>query len=87
MKRIFLAVSMVTLFAAGAAAQDISGGIKAGLNLANMNGDDTTLVAMPRSLSLKLFLYNLSYFSMQLVRRALRVVMMLTTSLTMCLFL
>jgi len=40
MKRIFLAVSMVTLFAAGAAAQGISGGLKAGLNLANMNGDD-----------------------------------------------
>ena len=40
MKRIFLAVSMVTLFAAGAAAQGISGGLKAGLNLANINGDD-----------------------------------------------
>jgi hypothetical protein len=39
MKRIFLAISMVTLFAAGAAAQGISGGIKAGLNLANLNGD------------------------------------------------
>lgn len=40
MKRIFLAVSMLTLFAAGAAAQGISGGLKAGLNLANLNGDD-----------------------------------------------
>ena len=40
MKRIFLAVSMVTLFAAGAAAQGISGGVKAGLNLANVTGDD-----------------------------------------------
>jgi hypothetical protein len=39
MKRIFLAVSMVTLFAAGAAAQGISGGLKAGLNLANLTGD------------------------------------------------
>lgn len=40
MKRIFLAVSMVTLFAAGAFAQGISGGVKAGLNLANFIGDD-----------------------------------------------
>jgi hypothetical protein len=40
MKRIFLAISMVTLFAAGAAAQGISGGLKAGLNFANLMGDD-----------------------------------------------
>lgn len=31
---------MITLFAAGAAAQGISGGLKAGINLANLNGDD-----------------------------------------------
>jgi opacity protein-like surface antigen len=40
MKRIFLALSMVTLFAAGAAAQGVSVGVKAGLNLANLTGDD-----------------------------------------------
>jgi hypothetical protein len=40
MKRIFLALSMVTLFAAGAAAQGISVGVKAGINLANLTGDD-----------------------------------------------
>ena len=40
MKRIFLAVSMVTLFAAGAAAQGISGGVKAGLNVSSLTGDD-----------------------------------------------
>lgn len=39
MKKIFLAVSMITLFAAGAYAQSISGGLKGGLNLANLNGD------------------------------------------------
>src|SRR5690349_18183845 len=42
MKRIFLALSMVTLFAAGAAAQGINVGIKAGVNLANLNGDDVS---------------------------------------------
>jgi hypothetical protein len=40
MKKIFLAISMVALFAAGASAQSISGGAKAGVNLANLNGDD-----------------------------------------------
>jgi hypothetical protein len=42
MKKIFLAISMIALFAAGAAAQGISGGIKGGLNLANLNGDDVS---------------------------------------------
>lgn len=40
MKRIFLSVAMVTLFAAGAFAQGMSGGLKAGLNLATFSGDD-----------------------------------------------
>jgi hypothetical protein len=40
MKRIFLTVSMCALFAAGAIAQGMSGGLKAGLNLANFSGDD-----------------------------------------------
>lgn len=39
MKRIFLTVSMCALFAAGALAQGMSGGLKAGLNLANFAGD------------------------------------------------
>ncbi|HEX5172207.1 MAG TPA: porin family protein [Cyclobacteriaceae bacterium] len=42
MKKIFLAISMVALFAAGALAQGISGGLKGGLNLANLNGDDVS---------------------------------------------
>lgn len=40
MKRIFLTVSLCALFAAGAFAQGMSGGLKAGLNLANFSGDD-----------------------------------------------
>ena len=40
MKRIFLSIAMVTLLAAGAYAQGISGGLKAGLNLANAIGQD-----------------------------------------------
>ncbi len=40
MKRIFLTVSLCALFAAGAFAQGMSGGVKAGLNLANFSGDD-----------------------------------------------
>lgn len=40
MKRIFLSVAMVTLLAAGAFAQGISGGLKGGLNLANAIGKD-----------------------------------------------
>jgi hypothetical protein len=42
MKKIFLAISMIALFAAGAHAQGISGGVKGGLNLANLNGDDVS---------------------------------------------
>ena len=40
MKRIFLSVTMVALIGAGAFAQGISGGLKAGLNLANGIGKD-----------------------------------------------
>ncbi|MFO7258713.1 MAG: porin family protein [Bacteroidota bacterium] len=40
MKKIFLTVSLCALFAAGAFAQGMSGGVKAGLNLANFSGDD-----------------------------------------------
>ena len=40
MKRIFLTVSLCALFAAGAFAQGMSGGLKAGLNLSNFAGDD-----------------------------------------------
>ena len=42
MKKIFLAISMVALFAAGANAQDISGGLKGGANFANLKGDDVS---------------------------------------------
>jgi hypothetical protein len=40
MKRIFLPVVMMMLLAAGAYAQVVSGGVKAGLNLANGIGED-----------------------------------------------
>ena len=40
MKKIFLTVSLCALFATGAFAQGISGGLKGGLNLANAIGDD-----------------------------------------------
>src|SRR5690606_40206738 len=40
MKKIFLTVSLCALFAAGAFAQGMSGGVKAGLNLANFSGDE-----------------------------------------------
>jgi hypothetical protein len=40
MKRIFLTVTLCTLFAVGSFAQGISGGLKAGLNLANGIGED-----------------------------------------------
>ncbi|HEY8511621.1 MAG TPA: outer membrane beta-barrel protein, partial [Cyclobacteriaceae bacterium] len=39
MKKIFLTVSLCALFAAGAMAQGMKGGIKAGLNLSNITGD------------------------------------------------
>lgn len=42
MKKIFLSVSMVTLLAAGAFAQGLSGGLKGGLNFANFSGDDAS---------------------------------------------
>jgi hypothetical protein len=44
MKKIFLAISMVALFAAGAYAQSISGGLKAGVNISNQKlklGDES----------------------------------------------
>jgi Outer membrane protein beta-barrel domain len=40
MKRIFFTVLLYSLFAVGAFAQGISGGLKAGLNLANATGND-----------------------------------------------
>lgn len=40
MKKIFLTVSLCSLFALGAFAQGISGGLKGGLNLANATGSD-----------------------------------------------
>ena len=40
MKKIFLSLAMIAFVSAGAFAQGVSGGLKAGVNLANWSGDD-----------------------------------------------